>query len=81
MKVDLNKWYRCKVDKETYKSLTKKSDYLGLRHVLTWLFFLILIGYFAFITWGTLWSFFFGFLYMEIYLWHVTQFGMIVSTI
>ena len=68
MKVDLNKWYRCKVDKETYKSLTKKSDYLGLRHVLTWLFFLILIGYFAFITWGTLWSFFWFFIYGNIFM-------------
>jgi len=68
MKVNLNKWYRCKVDKETYKNLTEKSDYLSLRHVLTWLFFLILIGYFAFITWGTLWSFFWFFIYGNIFM-------------
>lgn len=68
MKVDLNKWYRCKVDKEIYKKLTEKSDYLGLRHVLTWLFFLILIGCFAFITWGTLWSFFWFFIYGNIFM-------------
>ena len=31
MKVDLNKWYRCKVDKEIYKKLTQRSDYHGLK--------------------------------------------------
>ena len=68
MKVDLNKWYRCKVDKEIYKKLTKRSDYHGLKHTFTWLFFLILIGYFAFITWGTLWSFFWFLIYGNIFM-------------
>ena len=68
MKVDLNKWYRCKVDKEIYKKLTKRSDYHGLKHVFTWLFFLILIGYFAFITWGTLWAIFWFLIYGNIFM-------------
>ena len=33
MKVDLDKWYRCNLDKERYVQLKEKSDWAGFQHV------------------------------------------------
>ena len=54
--LDIDNWYKCKIDKKVYKQLTKRSDYQGLKHVFTWLFFLFLSGYIACISWGTWWA-------------------------
>ena len=40
MEVNLNKYYRCKVNKEVLKELSKKSDLKGLIHIS--IFFLLL---------------------------------------
>ena len=34
MKVNLNKWYRCKIDDQIYKELLKKSDWQRTKHIL-----------------------------------------------
>ena len=31
MDVDLNKWFRCQIDKQELKRLCKKSDYQGFK--------------------------------------------------
>ena len=33
MKVDLNNWYRSKIDKKILKELSKKSDWQGIKHI------------------------------------------------
>ena len=33
MKVDLDKWYHCEVNKEDFVKLLKKSDYEGFKHM------------------------------------------------
>ena len=56
MKLMLEDWHKCKIDKKIYKELTKRSDWQGLKHVSIWIFFLILSGYIAFVAWGTWWA-------------------------
>ena len=41
MEVDLNKWYRPKVDKIEFKKLCEKSDWAGFKHV--FIYFSVLI--------------------------------------
>ena len=33
MKLMLEDWHKCKIDKKIYKELTKRSDWQGLKHV------------------------------------------------
>ena len=33
MKVNLEKWHRCEIDKHALKELTKKSDWQGIKHI------------------------------------------------
>ena len=33
MKIELDNWYKCKIDKKILKELSKKSDLQGLKHV------------------------------------------------
>ena len=77
MDVKLEKWHKCKVDKEVLKELSKKSDLKGLQHVSIFFGLLLVTGIFAYITWGTWWSVFWFFVYGNIYsfsnpLWHET---------
>ena len=77
MDVKLDKWYRCQVDKELLKELSKKSDFKGLQHVSIFFGLLVLTGLFAYLTWGTLWGIFWILIYGNIYcfsnpLWHET---------
>tara|TARA_B100001250_G_scaffold413842_1_gene449422 strand:- start:1723 stop:2724 length:1002 start_codon:yes stop_codon:yes gene_type:complete len=77
MEVDLNKYYRCKVEKEVLKDLSRKSDLQGLAHVFIFFSLLILAGYLVFYNWGTRWSFVWIFIYGNIYsfanaMWHET---------
>jgi len=53
---NLDHWYKCKIDKQEYKKLCKRSDWQGLKHISIWVFFLILSGYIACFTWGTWWA-------------------------
>ena len=77
MDVKLDKWHKCKIDKEILKELSQKSDLKGFQHVSVFFGLLILIGTIAYITWGTWWSVFWFLVYGNIYsfsnpLWHET---------
>jgi len=77
MEVNLEKYYRCKVDKDVLKELSKKSDLKGLIHVSIFFFLLISAGYLSFYNWGTWWGLFWILIYGNIYcfsnpLWHET---------
>ena len=56
MRVDLNNWYRCKIDKKILKELSKKSDWEGTKHILIYFIALFVSGYMAYYTWGTWWT-------------------------
>ena len=75
MKVNLDQWYKCDIDRKVYKELTKRSDWQGIKHVSLWIVFLFLAGYMAFITWGTWWTVLWFLIYGNIYMacnpvWH-----------
>ena len=54
--VDLNTWYKPKIDKKTLKELSKRSDSKGLIDISVFIVALLLSGYLCIISWGTLWS-------------------------
>ena len=77
MEEDLNQWYRCNIDRKEFKKLCEKSDWLGFKHVLIYFGSLFVVGYCAYITWGTWWSLPFFLIYGNIYacsdsIWHET---------
>tara|TARA_Y100000588_G_scaffold376765_1_gene454988 strand:- start:337 stop:1335 length:999 start_codon:yes stop_codon:yes gene_type:complete len=77
MKIELDNWYKCKIDKKILKELSKKSDLQGLKHVVIYFTSLFLTGYMAYYTWGTWWSVFWFWMYGSMYasadsLWHET---------
>ena len=77
MRVDLKKWYRCKIDNKILKELSKKSDLQGLKHVVIYFTALFLTGYMAYYTWGSWWTVIWFFLYGSIFacadpIWHET---------
>jgi len=77
MKVDLKTYYRCKVDKEVLKELSKKSDLKGFLHIAIFFSLLVIAGYLSFYNWGTWWGIFWILFYGNIYcfsnpLWHET---------
>ena len=79
MKVDLKEYYRCKIDKEVIKELSKKSDLKGLVHIFIFFSLLIITGYLSIYTWGTWWGIFWVLIYGNIYcfsnpLWHEDSF-------
>ena len=47
MDVDINKWFRCEVDKKEFKELSKKSDWQGFKHIIIYFSFLGLFGYYC----------------------------------
>ena len=65
---NLDKWYKCTIDKEILKDLSKRSNWKGIKHIFVWIIFLLLSGYMAFITWGTWWTIFWFLIYGNIYL-------------
>jgi uncharacterized membrane protein HdeD (DUF308 family) len=77
MKVDLNKWYKCDIDKQVYQNLIKRSDWQGIKHVFLWIIVLVFSGYMAFINWE-LGGLYFGFLFMVIFICHQILYGMTV---
>ena len=54
--VDLNTWYKPKIDKKTLKELSKRSDSKGLIDISIFIVALLLSGYLCVVSWGTLWS-------------------------
>ena len=77
MDVDLNNWFKCKIDKHEFKKLCKKSDFQGFKHMFIFFVLLILTGYLAYATWGTWWSLIFFLIYANIWgcsdaVWHET---------
>ena len=67
MEVNLNKWFRCQIDKKELKELCKKSDFQGFKHMFIYFFFLFLFGYLAYATWGTWWTILFFFIIFGLY--------------
>ena len=77
MEVNLDKWFRCEIDKKELKKLCQKSDWQGFKHMFIFFFFIFLFGYLAYATWGTWWAFLFFFLYGNVWgcsdaVWHET---------
>ena len=54
--VDLNTWYKPKIDKKTLKELSNRSDVKGLVNISLFITALILSGYLCIVSWGTVWS-------------------------
>ena len=54
--IDLNTWYKPKIDKKTLKELSKRSDSKGLIDISVFIVALLLSGYLCVVSWGTLWS-------------------------
>ena len=78
MEVELEKWHRCKLDKEVLKVLSERSDIKGLQHVSIFIGILLITGYLAYYTWGTWWSLFWFLVYGNVYcfsnaIWHETS--------
>lgn len=77
MDVDLEKWYRPKLDKKTLKKLSKRNDLFPIIHFFIYFLSLFLSGYLAYIYLGSWLSLLFFFIYGTIYSfsvanWHET---------
>jgi len=75
MEIELEKWYRCNVDKEILKDLSERSNIKGLIHVSIFFGLLLITGYLAYYTWGTWWSLLWLLVYGNVYcfsnaIWH-----------
>ena len=67
MQVELNNYFKCKIDKSILKELSQKSDIKGLLHVSGYFIILFTVGFVAYYTWGTYWSIFWFLVYGNIY--------------
>jgi len=77
MEINLDNWFKPKLDRNKLKDLSQRKDLPGLIHFFFYFLFLFISGYLAYITWGTWWSLFFFFIYGTIYAfsvanWHET---------
>ena len=75
MKPELDKWYKCSIDKKILKELSKRSNWQGIKHISVWVIILLLSGYMAFVTWGSWWTILWFLIYGNIYtfcnpIWH-----------
>ena len=52
MEVNLDDWYKPKIDKKTLKNLSKKKDLPGLLHFFFYFLLLFTSGYLAYLTLG-----------------------------
>ena len=48
-------WFKASIDRKTLKELSKRSDFAGWRHVITYITSLILLGFVCVYTWGSWW--------------------------
>ena len=67
MKVKLDNYFKCQIDKNELKKLSIKSDWQGIKHVCIFFISLIFFGCLAYISWGTWWSVLWFFIYGNIY--------------
>jgi fatty acid desaturase len=77
MEVNLDNWFKPKIDRKKLRDLSQRRDLPGLLHFFLYFLFLFISGYLAYIFWGTWWSLFFFFIYGTIYAfsvanWHET---------
>jgi len=77
MEINLDNWYKPKIDRKKIKELSRRKDLPGLIHFFFYFLFLFIFGYLAYISWGTWWSALFFFIYGTIYAfsvanWHET---------
>jgi len=49
-KIDLDRWYRPKIDKTEFRKLCVKSDWQGFKHMIIFSLSLLISGYLAFVT-------------------------------
>jgi fatty acid desaturase len=54
--INLEKWYRPKIDHATIKQLSVRSDWVGIRHILIYFVALLASGVMVYLTWGTGWT-------------------------
>jgi len=54
--VDLNTWYKPKIDKKVLKELSKRSDIKGIIDISLYFIALIVSGYLCLLSWGSWWS-------------------------
>jgi len=67
MQVNLDTWYKPKIDRKTLKELSKRSDADGIRHVVIYFAALLISGILAYVTWGTWWTVLWFFIYGNIF--------------
>ena len=73
MKINLDTWYKPKIDKKKLKELSKRQDLPALFHFFIYFSALFISGYLAYITWGTWLSIIFFFIYGTIYTFSVSN--------
>ena len=79
IKIDINKssneWFKPSIDRKILKDLSKRSDWAGWRHVITYTIFIIMLGLLCSHFWGTWWFVLFYIAYCTLWggadaIWH-----------
>ena len=52
MEINLDNWYKPKIDRKKIKELSRRKDLPGLIHFFFYFLFLFIFGYLAYISWG-----------------------------
>ena len=73
MELELENWYKPSVDRKKLKEISKRKDWPGLVHFFIYFVSLFVCGYFAYLTWGTLWTILWFFLYGSIFQFSVSN--------
>ena len=63
-----NDWFKPIIDKKVLKNLSKRSDYEGWKHILTFFSCLFVLGVASVASWGTIW-------FIPIYIFYCTLWG------
>ena len=48
-------WFKPHIDRRKLKELSKRSDFAGWRHIITYIFFMVILGFLSSYYWGTWW--------------------------
>jgi len=67
MDINLDKWYKPKIDNTVLKELSARSDWAGIWHMIIFFGALLVSGVMAYITWGTWWTVLWFFIYGNIF--------------
>ncbi len=79
LKLDINnassEWFRASIDRKTLKNLSKRSDWPGWRHIITFTLSLLALGLLSSYFWGSWWFIIFYFSYCTLWggadaIWH-----------